>query len=508
MSTVDRRAPEVPPVPEPYLYVQRSQGSVLVEGDVMWRSGDWAGRSTPDATPFAQWKVAGDDVTIQTDRNSVYPLFIWSDRVQIAVSPSIPQLLRLGAPHDIDIPAFAAFLRLGFFLGNDTPFAAIRAVPGGRHQVKLGSEFVAPEDNIPPVEASSIARDEALDRFIELFRAAIATGIEGAVQIVLPLSGGRDSRHILLEMFEQGRPPDLCATATYYPPRPDVDLEVARMLAEHLRVPHRTITQTRSQLATIRRHIRETGFCTLTPSSFVQPIADFCRAHGVDCVVDGIAGDTLSAGHFLNRETDKLYSQGRYDELAETLLGTFNGIDEGLIGAMVSSGHVRALDRGLASERVIRELKRHEAAANPVTSFVFFNRTRRDIALMPTRVYRAIPRVVCPYLFPDLFDLLYSLPASMVVNHRFHDAAIRRAYPRAGAFAYARHAPDQHNRRQQVRFATETARLLGRPGRARLISKRFAWPRILRCLVDPAYLPSISWFGPWLVYLAELGSAL
>jgi len=217
---------DVPLGTDPYVHLRRAPEGVIVEGEPSWDSAGPTGNRLRGEAPSAGWKVSGDRITIECDRLGVHPLFIWCDRSRIAVSPSIPRLLRLGAPRDMDFPAFAAFLRMGFFLGNDTPFAAIRAVPGGTHRLELGSEFMAREDRLPGVEPSRLGRDAAIDRYIELFRAAIESGIAAADRIVLPLSGGRDSRHILLEMLEQGRPPDLCVTATYYPPRPDVDREV------------------------------------------------------------------------------------------------------------------------------------------------------------------------------------------------------------------------------------------------------------------------------------------
>jgi hypothetical protein len=200
-----------------------------------------------------------------------------------------------------------------------------------------------------------------------------------------------------------------------------------------------------------------------------------------------------------------LFAESRFDELADVVLSRFQGMEEALIGRVLPRAAAAESSRAVALERVARELARHAGAPNPAASFVLFHRTRRDIALLPTRVYRSIPNVVCPYLYPELFDLLYSLPPAYVVDHEFHDDTIRRAYPHVADVPYAQRAPAKVDRRQQYGFALEIAGMLRKPGSMELLEGSYVWPRILRALVDPTFLPAISTLGPRIVYLAELG---
>ena len=183
-------------------------------------------------------------------------------------------------------------------------------------------------------------------------------------------------------------------------------------------------------------------------------------------------------------------------------------MDERLIRAMLPADVTTNVGRDLAVERLVRELKLHVAAPNPMASFVFFNRTRRDIAMLPTRVYRSIADVICPYVYPVLFDFLYSLPPEMVADGRFHDDTIRRAFPELRDFPYAEKRPGRNDRAKQLGFAMELARHVALRGPSRLLRKSFIWPRLLRCLVDPVFLPSVSSFGPHVFFLAELGALL
>src|SRR5581483_9545022 len=70
-----------------------------------------------------------DRVPIQSDRFGVRPSFFWRRPDAVLVSASISALLDAGAPPTLDDSAMAVFVRTGFFVGDDTPFASIRAVP-------------------------------------------------------------------------------------------------------------------------------------------------------------------------------------------------------------------------------------------------------------------------------------------------------------------------------------------------------------------------------------------
>src|SRR5262245_66096684 len=62
--------------------------------------------------------------------------------------------------------------------------------------------------------------------------------------VAVPLSGGRDSRHILLELCEQGLRPDFCLTARLFPaPAAYDEVEVAASLCQALGLRRRTLDQ-------------------------------------------------------------------------------------------------------------------------------------------------------------------------------------------------------------------------------------------------------------------------
>lgn len=400
-------------------------GAVRTRGSATYLLGHRVRRDTgrSDDGVFAEWGWDGETLTATNDRYGMHPLFFCAARDAVWISPSIVALLGAGAPAELDFDALSVFLRLGFFLGDDTPFARIKALPpnarlawrAGELRVGGGSFLRRPHE---------LGRNTAIDGYIDSFRGAIRRRFPEDGDFVIPLSGGRDSRHILLELCEQGRMPKLCVTARHYPPHTNEDARVAALLAAAVGVPHVALEQPDRFDAERRKNV-VTSFCA-DEHAWTLTVADFLggRTH---TMFDGIGGDVLSAGLFLNPERQALCEAGRFLDLAELLLPRSN--DRTLSFCLRSDVRAR-VTRGHALGRIAAELEKHAEAANPIGSFFFWNRTRREIALVPFAVLGRVRRVFAPYLDHDLYDYLAALPARLLLDHRLHTDTILRAYPR------------------------------------------------------------------------------
>ena len=188
----------------------RADGTVVCRGQPSFSSGHRVPSVDPACADgiFGEWQWDGERLTVRNDRYGCFPLFYWRTDRSLAVSNSIVQLLNEGAPPTLDAPAVAAFLRLGFFLGEDTAFEAIRSVPPACTMTWSHGRFDQ-RSRYSFRQAAELSRDDAIDGFIERFRRAVERRL-GAGPAHVPLSGGRDSRHILLELCALGRPPAAC----------------------------------------------------------------------------------------------------------------------------------------------------------------------------------------------------------------------------------------------------------------------------------------------------------
>jgi len=435
---------------------RRDDGSFAATGDLSASFGHRIPLPDGDTDGiYAGWHWDGEQLRIETDRYGFYPLFAWTTRNTCVIASDLEALLALGAPRALDYDALSVFLRVGFFVGADTPFAAVRAVPP-RAVLEWTGEGPRLVARLPTVVRHVLTRDEAIDRFVETFRTAIARRLPGE-NFQVPLSGGRDSRHILLALVEAGARPTACVTISHFPPRGADDVAVAAELCRTIRLPHVVLRQRRDRLEAEREKNRCTHFCTDEHAQFIS-VADHLRLSTRE-TYDGIAGDVLSQSAYLNPEVHARFERRRALGAAEYILdGYGTSVSDRALERLVAPRVFRQVPRERALERLRPEVLAHAAAPNPTSSFFFWNRTRREVALSPFAVMRGLT-VYAPYLDRDVFNLLAGLPASLLMDRALHTDAIARAYPAMAGVRYEARLPDQRAAGTR-RLAIQLARLV------------------------------------------------
>ena len=372
---------------------------------------------------YLRWWAEGNSIVAENDRYGIHPGFYFADGGRFGIATSVAELQTMSAASTLDDAAMAVFLRLGYYLGNDTPFQQIRAVPPGCRLVWSGNKVqlsnVRPCD---PPKLLDISRQEASSKYGRLFQESVESLHRNGTSGV-PLSGGQDSRHILLALMEAGKTPDFTVTLESPCPRPGTDAQIASELARRLSLPHTVVAQTPDRLGRELRKNELTGFCADEHAWFL-PMLQFYAEHGIQHSWDGIAGDILSSGIYLEGKPLALFRSCRLEELADFFL-----MEEGYLQKSLGSELYDRWNRNLARRRLVTELERHVSAPNPVASFLFWNRVRRELALAPWGLLAQQSTVLAPFLNDRVFDFLMSLPAEIMIDQKFHMDTMRHMYP-------------------------------------------------------------------------------
>ena len=412
----------------PVVQLRHAEGRTTVTGTAQAFIGHRSDRPDSSLGLYGSWDWDGTTLTAEVDPLGYFSLFVYCKGPEIAVSPSILQLLALGADAEPDRVALAVFHRIGHFLGEDTPFRHIKVLPpGGRLVWRAGVATVTGSAPIPREQA--LNRAQAVEAFIELPRAAIRRFVDAwDGPVVLPLSGGRDSRHILLELVHQGRKPDTVATFHQGGRAFDREVQAARALASRAQVNHTLLGHTRPRLRDGLRALLMTQFCA-DEHAQMMPMHDFLRGLPEAAALDGIGGDILT-----NPDDDAA------DFFDRARAGDFDGIARNL-----AAGHGRVISRSgnpggagaiyspdleeAAIERIAQGIRVFQDAPDPYQAFWFWNRTRREISFVSTGILGGAAMVACPFLSPEFVELGLSLPFSVTRDQRLHDDAIAQAYP-------------------------------------------------------------------------------
>ncbi len=387
---------------------------------------------------FAARRWDGSSLHVETDRVGQRPLFIAAPARSAVVSPSLVRILADTGDATLDDDALAVLLRLGFPIDDRTPFRGVRAVPAGGLVWRAG-EGASPPRPLPLVAARTMSRDDAIDGYIERFRTAIARRAPGAGPSATLLSGGRDSRHIALELARAGTLPDRAITMRRYRPMPNDDLAVARELAARIGLVHETVPLDGSFTHYERQKNVLAHMCATEHWWFV-PVGETLARRAV-VSYDGIAGDVLSAGLFLTEAQHRLFEEGDHEALADVILRRWCAHDLDDWGDLLGDDERRRWSRERAIALLCENFRRYEGQANPVGMFYFWSRTRRSIALSPYALCAAVPTAHAPFLDGDVYDHLASIPAEHMWSHELHTDAITRAYPEHADIGYATSGP-------------------------------------------------------------------
>jgi len=491
---------------EPFIHLRHSQTGTTCRGQVEHLQGYL---ETPGGAPgiFAQWRWDGTRLTATNDRLGLSPLFVYASAREIALAPSLIPLLSICGEAEIDSSALALFIRLGFYVGDDTPFAHIRTLPpngrlewiGGRLTITGGYTWGTPLD---------IARGDALEQFATLFRRAVATRIPSGGRVVLPLSGGRDSRHILFELQRSNALPDHCVTVARYPPHPAEDERVAPLLARAAGVPHVLLRQLPRFGSELRKN-RGTSFCA-DEHAWFMPLVDYLAARA-DVAYDGLGGSLYVGARFTAANMHAAWRAGRHAEVARDLLDRFAIATEPALNALLSPRWRPRLSRDAALARLETEVGRHAHAPDPPKSFHFWSRLRRELALVPFALLRSIT-VFAPLVDQDLYAFMTGLPPEIVAptfsrrDKTFHDDALRMMYPPHAQLPFEdAAAPVLDAARHRIGFASRVAGHIAL-GRTPLVAGTPTVARLLRCVADRSYRDSMDWLSGLALYLADLGA--
>lgn len=471
-----------------------------------------------ERTCSAGWNTTSERLIVWNDWLGCQTLFYRQFADGIAVSTSLVRLLMEDVVPPINYEALSVFIRLGYFLNEDTPFTGICSLPPGGN-LRFDSRGISISSSgyvIPP--KSALTRVGAINEYIRLFRNAIRRTYSGE-EFIVPLSGGRDSRHILLECLASGLTPVECVTLHHLPPRVDHDLELAMRLTARAQVPHTILRQSADRIRVEAVNHIATQFCA-DEHAWYTPLADYLRRAPRRLIYSGLGGDTFSeSGRHTPAQTD-LAAHGDFSGLAEELLGTEDrpDLDEVHARLLLNADLLARCTRAVAKERVAAELEHHSSAAHPMASFLFWNRVRREIALASFQILGAAAPVETPYLEENLFLFLASLPADLVVGQQLHTAVLRCAFPSYADIPFEKEsdAPTPHPKGilpmgrsfgHLSRFAVDLLWLCIDHRDTHILRGPEVLKRVFSDLIS-GRLNAIGWYGPRLLYFLQLEAVL
>lgn len=480
-------------VPErPYLHLIRKENQVDCLG--VPRVGLYQDIASPTCHDgvFLEWSWDGAVLRFQNCLFGLYPLYYHATAEEICLSTDLMRLLAEGVSAELDDAAFAFFLRRGFCAGNDTPFRSIRILPPNSTAEWRPGRGLRISGGPPVVRRQNRTRSQAMEGLNTEFRSAIRRRAPRG-EFVVPLSGGRDSRHVLLELVEAGYRPQRCLTARHFPPLANEDARIAALVAAAVGVEHTVLDAAPSLVERELRKNPRMNYAT-DWSAWHLAVLD-ALGDNTSHLYAGYGGDTVTRGIILEPKRMELWLAGQLEELATYMMGVHSGIEPALRELLKPEVYER-FSPDLARDRLLEELHQHVDQPNPDLSFVVQNALRRRTCPQLFPLTAEVTHVYVPFMDASLYAFLASLPLELLLDKTFHTEAIHAAYP-----AY-RHVPFEAPSQPGVsdqeffrRFARESSAFVLSRGHSDIFEIRRILERFSGCRTSGDHR-MVNWFAP------------
>lgn len=372
--------------------------------------------------PTVNWD--GYKLVIQTDALGYSPLYYYYRNERLIVSSSIPEILHMCGPVKIDNDALSVFIRTGFFLNQDTPFQEILAFPPGGKLILLKESLKITKSQIS-FTPSAVNKQQAIDGYAYWAMKAIAKRLPQK-QAVVSLSGGHDSRLVLLGLRELKAPIKYCVTASNNTSSEDPDTIIARMITDRLGLPHIITTPHRPWMTYDSKKNIATNFCALE-HTWLMAIAEFLHTNA-DEVYEGTGVEVFTRTDLLSPECLNLYEKGLFPELARKIFTLWVGPPEELISILPIAASLGPFSYEVAVEKLSAALAEYHDQPNPLGSFNFWNKNRRMTALCPIRHLSSNVLLNSPLLDIDLVKFVGGIPTNLILQQEPQAACIRSCF--------------------------------------------------------------------------------
>jgi asparagine synthase (glutamine-hydrolysing) len=455
-----------------YLHVKKTPAGPVARGDTVrtvMRDPVNDGSGIDGHSLVAGWRYEDGVVTVTADRLGLVPIYYYATADEILVSDKLSVISQEIRSLEIDFFAVYSFLKLSFYLGDSTPFMNVCRLRQGE-TVTWRDGVVDRRSALPAAGTVEGSDREIIERAQFLFQESIRKRIHADHKPVIPISGGRDSRHIMLELVRQHVAGLESVTVRYWDDYQE-EVRLGALLSKTFSVPHTVLKKKFGhQFQTLFNQIRANDFESTT-HLWVESLSDRYNDQSY-LIYDGLGGadvmfmpwDDLVPG-FGSPE----FRPACRDKDAEKIAFLLTDGDYGVPSYLCDLWGPGKSFAARFAETLTREIARHAGAHDIVNSFMTDHRSRRAIGVAPMVLLGDHCSVSVPYFDQDLLDFSNSVSLEDRLRPDIHDRMIKTSYPEAS----------------HIEFENKSLRNLQLPAGATIRTFTQLFPYVIRAMTLP-----------------------
>jgi asparagine synthetase B (glutamine-hydrolysing) len=387
--------------------------------------------------------VAHDDermiTVVANDPTGCLPLYIHVGRDAVTFANDFPGLQAISPPFARDPLGCAELYWFGYQIGNRTIFRDVFRTPPGSiltidwRDRSIGAEtWTKPRERPAAGDPSEVGRD-----LIDAMRTACRRLHVPERRYGIKLSGGMDSRLIAGSWQDPG-----LHAFTYAAPH-TIECRITEKLARALALPIEVVAVEGDFFSRLHAPLYPKHALA---EFFHQALTPRMREAGIDCALDGLAGDVLFGGLALKRKggaraalqnlfgmpAPSLGSDVSDQEAAEIIFGQIRVADATL--PAVSAEPMQAINalKADALDDIAREFPNCDPGLPFDRRYIRFairNRMRRDVALQGA-ICRPDVETLYPFLDRDVQAVAARISSAQAAGKKFYRRLYREQLPR------------------------------------------------------------------------------
>lgn len=378
---------------------------------------------------WSRWDFKDDILTIENDCLGFCPIYYYCDDTKIVVSNSIIQIIAQTGDVGLDDYGLSMFLRRNYFLDDYTAYKNIKTLAPNSTVIWNKGKLSITQSFLEPLKPESLNHEQIVDGYIELTHQALKRHLPKEDNFIMPLSGGRDSRIMLLELLKNGFKPKICYTCGE-----QRDVKLATQVAQRLNLNHKVLDYNQRWVAdAVRKNLR-ISFSTIQ-HDWLMSLGDVVRNGGL-LSYDGNGVGMFSRNAFTDAgiKVFEYYRNGKYQELADFAFPPDNA-NEKYLQHLPKDFKFIFGDIQKLRQDYIDGFAKYDMYPNDLSAFSFYCNTRTAISTCPYGIMHPA-KIYCPLLDYDLFRFVASLTPEQVLEKEPQAVAVRKAFPDLADIAF------------------------------------------------------------------------
>lgn len=371
---------------------------------------------------WARWEYKNNQLIIENDCLGFCPLYYYLDDKKIVVSNSILQIISVVGNVELDHDALRMMIRKRYFLQDKTAYKNISTLAPNT-TIKWSKDKFEINSSFLEVKPQDLTHEQIVDGYIDLFKQSISRHLpQQDEDFIMPLSGGRDSRWMLMELLQRGFKPKVCVTCGE-----QRDIKLATQLCQRLDLNQICITPPHSWVKDAIRKDANISFSTPQHTWLVR-LADYVKNAG--CLsYDGNGIGMFSRNAYIddNMEMFKLFRTLDFEGFENVMFSEDDPINH-CIKQMPEEFNFLEKDTEDLKHIHYSELEKQKNYPNDLSAYSFYANTRTAISTCPFGMMRPA-KIYFPFLDYELFSFIASLEAEKVAEIEPQAAAVRKAHP-------------------------------------------------------------------------------